>query len=119
MRDLAELFKALSDETRLEILALLLIGGELCVCDVEGTLGITQSKASRHLRYLLNAGLVENRRAGVWMHYLVPKKTDAGREEIIKAARKVITEEKRAELEKKLAAWATEKERRDMACAAS
>lgn len=119
MREMASVFKALADETRLEILALLLVGGELCVCDVEGALGITQSKASRHLRYLLNAGLVENRRAGVWMHYLIPKKLDAARREIIRAARKVVTDDKRTELEDRLAAWAAEKERRDVTCAAS
>jgi len=119
MRETASVFKALSDETRLEILALLLVGGELCVCDVEGALGITQSKASRHLRYLLNAGLVENRRVGVWMHYLIPKRLDASRREIIKATRRVVADEKRAELERRLAAWAAEKERRTVTCAAS
>ncbi len=105
MHDLANLFKALSDETRLEILALLLVGGELCVCDVEGTLGITQSKASRHLRYLLHAGLVENRRVGVWMHYLVPPNLDRAREEMLQVARKLITGEKQTILQEKLDDW--------------
>jgi len=117
MRDLANMFKALSDETRLEILALLLIGGELCVCDVVGALKITQSKASRHLRYLLNAGLVENRRVGVWMHYLIPSKTDAQRKEILKAARKVISKAKQTELEKRLKRWLAEKAESGETCA--
>ena len=69
MRDLADTFKALSDETRLQMMALLLENDELCVCDFVGALGLTQSKASRHLRYLYNAGLVRDRREGVWMHY--------------------------------------------------
>jgi ArsR family transcriptional regulator len=119
MRELASVFKALSDETRLEIFALLLTGGELCVCDVEGTLGISQSKASRHLRYLLGAGLLTNKRVGVWMHYLVPRKVDPARREVIRAARRVVSDEKRAELEKKLAVWLAEKRRREMTCAAS
>ena len=59
---LANLFKALADETRLRILALLTDCDELCVCDIEQVLSITQSKASRHLRYLANVGLVEGRR---------------------------------------------------------
>jgi DNA-binding transcriptional ArsR family regulator len=57
MRDLADTFKALSDETRLRIMTLLLDNEELCVCDFVGALDLTQSKASRHLRYLFNAGL--------------------------------------------------------------
>lgn len=68
-RTLASVYKALADETRIQMLALLLEQPELCVCHLERTLDITQSKASRHLRYLLNAGLLSDRREGVWMHY--------------------------------------------------
>lgn len=68
MRNSAELFKALADETRLRILNLL-VRGELCVCDIMAVLDIGQSKASRHLAYLRNVGLVEDRRNGVWMYY--------------------------------------------------
>ncbi len=68
-RTLASVYKALADETRIQMLALLLEQPELCVCHLERALEITQSKASRHLRYLLNAGLLEDRREGVWMHY--------------------------------------------------
>lgn len=65
-----QVFKALSDKTRLRIM-ILLTGGELCVCDLEEILGETQSKISRHLTYLKNSGLVTSRREGVWMHYAV------------------------------------------------
>lgn len=68
VRSSAELFKALADETRLRILNLL-VRGELCVCDIMAVLAIGQSKASRHLACLRNAGLVNDRREGVWMHY--------------------------------------------------
>lgn len=63
-----QLFRALADETRLRILNLL-VRGELCVCEFTGVLGIGQSKASRHLAYLRNAGLVIDRRDGAWMYY--------------------------------------------------
>ena len=69
MKTQARFFKALADETRLQILALLMEEEELCVCDILRVLGITQSKASRHLRYLYNLGLVSDRRDGVWMYY--------------------------------------------------
>jgi ArsR family transcriptional regulator len=62
------MFRACSDRTRLRILNLLL-GGELCVCDLVNTLRVSQPTASRHLAYLRRAGLVEARRDGLWMHY--------------------------------------------------
>jgi ArsR family transcriptional regulator len=68
MKTTTRLFKALSDETRLRILALLQ-AGELCVCDLMAILDLPQSTVSRHLAYLRNAGLVDDRRQGVWMFY--------------------------------------------------
>lgn len=69
MKKEAQLFKSLADETRLKMLWLLMGREELCVCDIMGVLGITQSKASRHLRYLFHLGWVTDRREGVWMIY--------------------------------------------------
>lgn len=48
---------------------MLLLNGELCVCDLMAILGEPQSKLSRHLAYLKNSGIVTSRRVGVWMHY--------------------------------------------------
>jgi ArsR family transcriptional regulator len=116
MLELAPMFKALGDETRLAIMALLLDHGELCVCDFEGVLGISQSKSSRHLRYLLNAGLVQNRRVGVWMYYRVVRKPDARARHVIGSLRKVLTGEKYDELVRKLDRWLTSKSRSAHAC---
>jgi ArsR family transcriptional regulator len=69
MKKEAQLFKSLADETRLKMLWLLMGREELCVCDIMGVLGITQSKASRHLRSLYHLGWVTDRREGVWMNY--------------------------------------------------
>jgi|WetSurMetagenome_2_1015567.scaffolds.fasta_scaffold615862_1 ArsR family transcriptional regulator, arsenate/arsenite/antimonite-responsive transcriptional repressor len=71
MKNEARLFKSLGDETRLMILWLLMQKEELCVCDIMGVLGITQSKASRHLRYLFHLGWVTDRRDGLWMNYRI------------------------------------------------
>lgn len=68
MKFTAKIFKALSDETRLRILALLQ-QGELCVCDLMAVLELPQSTVSRHLATLRHAGLVDDRRRGVWMFY--------------------------------------------------
>src|SRR3989338_4364287 len=72
MKDLAKFFKAMSDETRLRILHLLTYG-ELCVCDLMEVLSLPQSTISRHMAYLKNAGLVKDRRNGVWIHYSLSK----------------------------------------------
>src|SRR5215213_4137307 len=65
---LEQLFKAMADQTRLRILALL-AGGEVCVCDIHETLGIPQPRASRHLAYLRRTGLVLDRKEGLWVYY--------------------------------------------------
>ena len=72
---LEEVFKALSDRTRLRILALL-GAGEVCVCHIHDTIGVPQPTASRHLAYLRRTGLVDARREGVWMHYRLSASLD-------------------------------------------
>ncbi len=68
MSNAVQLFKALADGTRLRILNL--IGHrEVCVCQIVEALGLGQSKVSRHLAHLRNAGLVNDRREGLWMYY--------------------------------------------------
>ncbi len=69
LHNLTTLFKTLSDESRLRIINLLVNMKELCVCDIERTLGFTQTKVSRHLTYLKKAGLVRDRRVGTWILY--------------------------------------------------
>jgi ArsR family transcriptional regulator, arsenate/arsenite/antimonite-responsive transcriptional repressor len=105
MRDLAIIFSALADPTRLEMLALLLRNDELCVCDLVETLGISQSKASRHLRYMWNARLLEDRRAGLWVYYRVSRSLDAERQKLVQALDSVLQERDLTALEAKLAVW--------------
>ena len=69
MKETAAFFKVLADEARLKMLWLLFNHRELCVCDFIEVLAITQSKASRHLRILHRAGLVTDRREGLWVYY--------------------------------------------------
>ena len=70
MRDFVKLFKALSDETRIRILKVLL-ERECCVCEVMQALDITQSRASRNLGILEDAGFVKSRRDGLWIVYSI------------------------------------------------
>ncbi|MEW6584714.1 MAG: metalloregulator ArsR/SmtB family transcription factor [Nitrospirota bacterium] len=68
MQDLLNVFKALSEETRLRILKLL-EHGELCVCDIVAALDMIQPKVSFHLAVLKDAGLIRDRKQGKWVHY--------------------------------------------------
>jgi len=70
MDDLINLFKALSDETRLRILKLLETG-ELCVCDIVAALDMVQPKISFHLNILKKANIVKDRKEGKWIHYRI------------------------------------------------
>jgi ArsR family transcriptional regulator len=70
MNDLVNVFKALSDETRLRTLKLL-EDGELCVCDIVTALDMVQPKVSFHLKILKDAGLVKDRKQGKWIHYRI------------------------------------------------
>ena len=64
----AQLFHALSDETRIGIIELL-DEGERCVCELQETLNAAQSRLSFHLRVLKDAGIVSDRREGRWSYY--------------------------------------------------
>lgn len=74
MKNLIKTTKALSDETRIRILKVLL-ERECCVCEVMQALDISQSRASRNLGILENAGFVKSRRDGLWIVYSIDKQT--------------------------------------------
>ena len=117
MRPLASVFKALSDETRLSMLGLLLREGELCVCDFVEVLSVTQSKASRHLRYLVNAGLLQDRRAGLWVYFRIAEQPGAVQAAVLKSLRAYLPGQVPAELLSALKSWRKCKPTGGLACA--
>ncbi len=70
MKDIVKVFKALADETRLRLLKVLTCG-EFCVCELVDALEVEQSNLSRHLAALRGAGLVSDRKEGLWVYYTV------------------------------------------------
>ena len=70
-----QVFKALGDESRIRILNLILRNKEMCISDLEQVLDFTQTKVSRHLIYLKNAGLVSFRRVDNWAFYYLKEET--------------------------------------------
>ncbi len=72
--DLAEVYKALADKTRLHMLAL--VGQEeLCVCELVSILGLSQPAVSQHLRKLRQAGLIKERKNAQWVFYRLDEGT--------------------------------------------
>jgi ArsR family transcriptional regulator len=72
LRSASQIFHALSDETRLEIVGMLR-DGERCVCDLMSALDAAQSRLSFHLKVLKDAGIVIDRRHGRWVYYSLSK----------------------------------------------
>ena len=75
MKTTTDIMKALGDETRLRILALV-ADGELCVCEIFAALKLPQSTVSRHLAILRRAGWLLGRRQGSWMYYRLVENDD-------------------------------------------
>ena len=69
-KNMALVFKALSDENRIRILKLL-HGGEKCACKLLEELNISQPTLSHHMKILCDSGLVTGRREGKWTHYAI------------------------------------------------
>jgi ArsR family transcriptional regulator len=105
LKELAAVFSGLSHEARLRMLYLLLVHGELCVCDFVEVLRVTQSMASRHLRCLYHLGLVQDRRDATWMHYRIADRLDPRRKAVLGALRKWLAGAEPAELDARLRAW--------------
>ena len=101
MKTLSTVFKALSDEARIRILNLLMYSGELCVCDIQAVMGFTQTKVSRHLGYLKKAGLVSDRKQGLWMLYSIAKAKDEDHRQILESLAALLKSNEVARLDAK------------------
>jgi len=116
MRTLTHVFKALSDETRLQMLGLLLKEGELCVCDFVEVLEISQSKASRHLRHLVNAGLLDDRRESIWVYFRIVDEPGTVQTGVIEMLPALLDGQIPLALFERLAEWRRSKEHAGGSC---
>ncbi len=95
MEEYIEIFKALSDETRLRIVHLLITAGkELCCCEITDSLGESQYNISRHLKILKNAALIKDRKEGRWVYSYIANKTDTFRKILFEAVSSLPKSEK-------------------------
>jgi ArsR family transcriptional regulator len=76
MKNYLKVMKALGDKNRGKIIKMLQ-HREMCVCELQAALGIAQPSVSKHLRILEEAGLVENRKDGLWVNYRLPYSGDS------------------------------------------
>ena len=78
---------ALNDETRVLILRFIDTYGESCVCDLQSSLGMIQSRLSRHLKILKEAGFLRVERKGTWAYYSIRSPLDRFRSEALEEIR--------------------------------
>lgn len=75
---------AINDETRIKILHFIDLNGAVCVCDIENSFGMTQSRISRHLKILKEGGFLRVDRQGRWAYYAIRTPMDVFRQNILK-----------------------------------
>lgn len=75
---------SVNDETRINILNFININGEVCVCDIETSFEMIQSRVSRHLKILKEAGFLKVDRRGKWAYYSIRTPLDEFRSSILK-----------------------------------
>lgn len=75
---------SINDETRIKILRFIDTNGEVCVCDIENSFDMIQSRVSRHLKILKEAGFLKVKREGRWAYYSIRTPLDLFRQSILK-----------------------------------
>ena len=75
---------ALNDETRLTLLRFIDTNGAVCVCDIETSFNMIQSRISRHLKILKDAGFLRVERKGRWAYYSIRSPLDTFRQNVLK-----------------------------------
>ncbi len=83
MKTFLQSIGALNDETRLNILRFINENGAVCVCDIESSFGMIQSRISRHLKILKEAGFLKVERKGRWAYYAIRSPLDKFRQDIL------------------------------------
>ena len=84
MENFLKTISSLNDETRLKIVRFINENGEVCVCDIENSFDMIQSRVSRHLKILKEAGFLKVDRKGRWAYYSIRNPLDIFRQNILK-----------------------------------
>ncbi len=84
MQDFLAKIAACNDETRLQILAFIALYKRVCVCDIENSFGLIQSRVSRHLKILKEAGFLDVSREGRWAYFSIKEDLDPLSHDLLK-----------------------------------
>ena len=84
MENFLKTISSINDETRLRILRFINENGKVCVCDIENSFDMIQSRVSRHLKILKEAGFLKVERKGRWAYYSIRNPLDIFRQNILK-----------------------------------
>lgn len=74
---------SINDETRIKIVRFIDINGKVCVCDIENSFNMIQSRISRHLKILKEAGFLKVQREGRWAYYSIRTPLDKFRQSML------------------------------------
>lgn len=94
LRQTIKAIKALSDESRLRMMALLNSRSYLCVCEIREIIGLSQPTVSSHLKILEDAGLIDHQKDGLWVNYSVSSELDESINTILDGAMSAISQSK-------------------------
>jgi len=84
MKDILKISSSINDETRIKILKFIILNNEVCVCDIENAFDMIQSRISRHLKILKEAGFLSLQRKGKWAYYSIDKNVSKFQNVILK-----------------------------------
>jgi len=89
MEEFLKIIGALNDETRVKLLRFIKENGEVCVCDIESSFNMVQSRVSRHLKILKDAGFLRVDRRGKWAYYSIKNPLEKFEKKALKAVSKL------------------------------
>ena len=84
MEEFLNTIGSINDETRIKILRFILENGKVCVCDIEKSFGMIQSRVSRHLKILKDGRFLKVERVGRWAYYSIKEPLDEFRQSVLK-----------------------------------
>ncbi len=95
IKDLTKIMKALADENRIRILALLNAKKDLCVCEITEIIGLAQPTISSHLKKLQDAGIITYSKDGSWVNYSLDKDLDESIRKFLHSFFQIIDKDKK------------------------
>jgi ArsR family transcriptional regulator len=95
LKKITKILKALSDESRIRIIALLKERNSLCVCEITQVIGLSQPTISSHLKKLQDAEIITYSKDGLWVNYTLDENMEKEIEELLGAVVQILSEDER------------------------